>query len=350
MNGFGPFLHGKLAFILYWFLFGLLMLIVAYLYWKRGREDAFGIRTKLALQRFVSVRSVTMLLSILWLGCCGWLYYDTKVVNTYTTEKEQERLLVEYEQRYKRYEHRLQPRVVSLDYDIELYPEQRSLCVQCTQVMANKGMHPIDTLFFTLSPSYTAAIDIPGSTSVLMDTVRRFAMYRLKTPLQPGDSMEVRMSMNYRPRGIENEVSRTFIVENGTFFNNADILPLVGYQPGYEMSDRNDRKKYGLPLRERMPRLSQAPDARMNTYLTNNSDWVRVRSRLGTSGDQIAIAPGSLRRSWQTGGRRYFAYELDHPSMNFYSFMSARYEVRTREHKGVRLEVYFDKRHAYNVD
>ncbi|MFM8437485.1 MAG: ABC transporter permease, partial [Candidatus Kapaibacterium sp.] len=67
MNGFGPFLHGKLAFKLYWFLFGLLMLIVAYLYWKRGREDAFGIRTKLALQRFVSVRSVTMLLSILWL-------------------------------------------------------------------------------------------------------------------------------------------------------------------------------------------------------------------------------------------------------------------------------------------
>ncbi|MFM8472882.1 MAG: M1 family aminopeptidase, partial [Candidatus Kapaibacterium sp.] len=99
-----------------------------------------------------------------------------------------------------------------------------------------------------------------------------------------------------------------------------------------------------------MPRLNEAPDARMNTYLTNNSAWVRVRSRFGTSGDQIAIAPGSLRRSWQTGGRRYFAYELDHPSMNFYSFMSARYEVRTREHKGVRLEVYFDKRHAYNVD
>jgi ABC-2 type transport system permease protein len=167
--------------------------------------------------------------------------------------------------------------------------------------------------------------------------------------MMPGDSMEIAMTMKYAAEGIENEISVTSIVDNGSFFN-SDILPQIGYQPAYEMSDKNDRKEYGLPVRARMPRLSDDPSKRMNTYLNNNSDWVHVRSVFGTAGDQIGIAPGSLRKQWKENGRNYFQYELDHPSMNFYSFMSARYTVKKRVHKGINLEVYYDARHAYNVD
>ncbi|MFM8489785.1 MAG: hypothetical protein ACKOCH_25900, partial [Bacteroidota bacterium] len=145
-------------------------------------------------------------------------------------------------------------------------------------------------------------------------------------------------------------MSVTSIVDNGTFFNNGDILPQTGYQSSYEISDKNKRKEYDLPQRIRMPLLSDDPGKRMNTYLSNNSDWVRVRSIFGTSGDQIAIAPGSLRRQWSENGRNYFEYALDHPSVNFYSFMSARYEVRKKMHNGISLEVYYDARHPYNVD
>lgn len=350
MNEFGPFIQGKLAFTAYWFLFGCLLLVVAYLYWTRGREDSFRMRTKLARQRFRSVAFVLPIVGILWLGTGGWLFYNTKVLNTYKTSDELERLQVEYEQMYKRYETSVQPRVVALDYQIALYPETRSLYVQCKTNLRNKSAREVDTLFFTLSSSYKADIIVPNSRRLLLDTIRRFAMYKLNKPMLPGDSIAIAMSMKYEPRGIENEVSQTSIVDNGTFFNNADILPVIGYQPDYEMADKSDRKKYGLAVRARMPRLSDDSSKRMNTYLTNNSDWVHVRSTFSTAGDQIAIAPGSLRRQWQNGGRNYFVYELDHPSMNFYSFMSARYLVRRREHNGIQLEVYYDKRHEYNVD
>ncbi|MFM8918128.1 MAG: M1 family aminopeptidase, partial [Bacteroidota bacterium] len=88
----------------------------------------------------------------------------------------------------------------------------------------------------------------------------------------------------------------------------------------------------------------------MNSYISNNSDWVQVRSVFGTSGDQIAIAPGSLIKQWKSNGRNYFEYVLDHKSLNFYSFMSARYQVKKKVHNGIQLEVYYDQRHAYNVD
>lgn len=350
MNGFGPFLTAKLAFKAYWFLFGCLLLVVTYLYWTRGREDGFAVRTTLAVRRFRGVRTITIGLLILWLGCGSWLYVHTKVINTYKSEDEMESAQIEYERLYKKFEGRNQPRIHALDYHIELYPERRALMVTCMSTVRNTGSSAIDSLYFTLPPSYRSEMEIPGARILLMDTVRKFSIYRLSSPMQPGDSLTMRMSMKFEPRGIENEVTQTSIVNNGTFFNNADILPTIGYQPDYEMSDKNDRRKHGMPPRARVPRLSDDPSARMNTYLTNNSDWVRVRSVFGTAGDQIAIAPGSLRREWTAGGRNYFEYELDHPSMNFYSFMSASYQVKRREHKGVRLEVYYDKRHEYNVD
>src|SRR5947209_9689423 len=87
----------------------------------------------------------------------------------------------------------------------------------------------------------------------------------------------------------------------------------------------------------------------MNTYLINNSDWVDVHTVIGTSPDQIAIAPGSLVREWNENGRRYFEYNLDHPSMNFYSFISARYQVAREDWNGVKIEVYYDPEHKWNV-
>src|SRR5258708_3445034 len=54
-------------------------------------------------------------------------------------------------------------------------------------------------------------------------------------------------------------------------------------------------------------------------------------------------------KEWTENGRRYFQYKLDHDSLNFYSFISARYEVAREEWNGVKIEVYYDKDHARNV-
>src|SRR5262249_4677802 len=85
------------------------------------------------------------------------------------------------------------------------------------------------------------------------------------------------------------------------------------------------------------------------TYLPGHSDWVDISAVISTSQDQIAVAPGSLVREWQQDDRRYFEYRLDHPSPNFYSFFSGRYEVAREEWNGIKLEVYYLKEHPWNV-
>jgi aminopeptidase N len=76
---------------------------------------------------------------------------------------------------------------------------------------------------------------------------------------------------------------------------------------------------------------------------------VDVDTVISTSPDQIAVAPGSLLKDWSENGRRYFHYKLDHSSLNFYSFMSARYEVAREDRNGVKMEVYYHPEHKWNV-
>ncbi|MBL7924607.1 MAG: ABC transporter permease subunit, partial [Bacteroidia bacterium] len=350
MNAFGPFLKGKFFFESYWLIFSLLLLSVGLLFWIRGRETHLKLRAEMALRRWPLNRVLILILLFSFSGAAAYLFYHTKVLNTYTTEKEQMKLQAEYEKLYKKYEHAAQPRVTDIVFTIDLYPRKRKLSVRSDQWLKNKESKAIDTLFYTLPNGYQTSIEIAGATRVIHDTTHSFVAYRLKHSLMPGDSIRVRYTSNYEARGIENEPRNTSIVDNGSFFNNAELLPNLGYQQRGELQEKSDRKKHDLPPRARMPALSDHPAQRMNTYLSNNSDWVNVRTRISTSEDQLAIAPGSLKKQWKEGGRAFFEYELDHPSMNFYSFLSARYQVKRKLHKGISMEVYYDARHAYNVD
>ena len=141
------------------------------------------------------------------------------------------------------------------------------------------------------------------------------------------------------------------VVQNGTFLENSEIMPIFGYQEGNEMSDKNRRQHYGLPEKSRRPPLNRQDTLhRMDAYIGLNSDWVNVETILRTAPDQIAIGPGSLLREWEENGRRCFQYKLDHASFNFYSFLSARYQVARRDWNGVKLEVYYQPGHDFNVE
>ena len=145
--------------------------------------------------------------------------------------------------------------------------------------------------------------------------------------MQPGESRVMQFTMQTRVRGFENTLTNRAVLPNGTFIH-SQIVPQIGYQPGNELDDKNKRKRFGLKEKDLMPALEQncTADCR-DSYISNNSDWVNVETVISTSPDQIAIAPGSLQREWNENGRRYFQYKLDHVGLNYYSFLSARYEV-----------------------
>ncbi|MDB4950685.1 MAG: hypothetical protein JWM27_3334 [Gemmatimonadetes bacterium] len=351
MNGYGPYVKPWLWWKAYWASFALLLALVTALYWVRGQETSWRRRTALARARFRGpVRGVAALSALAFLGLGAWTYYNTNVLNDYRTAKDGERGAAEYEKRYKRYQDAPQPRIATTRLAVDLFPERDAVRVRGHYGLVNRTPQPIDSVHLRLSRMVTVRALTFGRPArvVLDDRDRGYRIYRLATPLLPGDSLGMDFDLAYERRGFPNSVEQTRVVGNGTFFDNG-ILPHVGYDPGEELSQANARKRYGLKPK---PRMAPPEDlaARRNTYVANDADWVDYDAVVSTAPDQTAVTSGDLQREWTQGGRRYFHYKTAAPVLNLHGFLSARYAVRRDRWKGVEIEVLYHPSHGYNVD
>jgi hypothetical protein len=258
---------------------------------------------------------------------------------------------MQYEKLYKKYENLTQPKIIRVKYNIDLLPYERNMVAKSELWVKNKSKEKISELHFTMPLSIdSVTIEIKDGALKMRDNKLNYRIYSLKKSLTPGDSLQINVTSVYINKGFENEVSFTSITQNGTFFNETDFVPGIGYNERYEISDKNKRNKLGLPKKKRSVPLNESDTlARMKSYVVQDADWVEVETIMSTAEDQIAVAPGSLLKSWKQNGKSYFHYKLDKASLNFYSFISARYEVARKKFKGIDIEVYYSKEHAYNV-
>ncbi|HRF79926.1 MAG TPA: hypothetical protein PL070_07545, partial [Flavobacteriales bacterium] len=116
----------------------------------------------------------------------------------------------------------------------------------------NKGNAPIDSLHLNMGGGgIEQDVRIDGAELVLNDERVDYRIYKLANPLLPGEDLRFTVIATCEPKGFENQVSVMQVNENGTFFNNMDVLPTIGYSARSEMQDRNERRKRGLPPKER---------------------------------------------------------------------------------------------------
>lgn len=345
-----PFRSGWDWHALYWLLFCTLLAIVSVLFWPRGKQGKWRERFGNARLRFSGAWPALLLVSVAAFSAVGaWAFYNTKVLNHYVGPIDNLRLQADYEKHFKPLEKTPMPRLRSIKYNIQLFPERRNIVLEAEAVIQNAYTTPVEQIHLTLNRLYETSVDIPGASLVEEDKRLYYQIYKFSPPLSPGESRTVHYSVKTKTQGFENEVSDLTVVQNGTFFNNM-IGPIIGYSSQNELTDPADRKKYGLGEQQFMRPLERDCTTNcMDTYGAGHTDWLNVETVISTSPDQIAIAPGSLIREWQDGGRRFFHYKLDHPALAFYSFMSASYEVAREDRNGVRVEVYYLKEHPWNV-
>jgi ABC-2 type transport system permease protein len=348
MNGYGasfwPFMLHKI----YWFFGGIVLLCLTALFWVRGLPHSFKERFSIAKSRFkgpVLITSIIGLITYLSLGFT--IYYENNVLNEYTSSKEQEQRAVKWEKTYKKYQNAIQPRVVAVNCNVNIFPKQRNFDANGTYVMINKSDVAIDSILLNYN-DYPSSFEFDRANEIVSkDSIFNFDIYKLKNQLLPGDTLKLSFSVNNKPNTLLNRNSP--VRKNGTFINNFAIFPSLGYNSGFELTDNEVRKKYDLPENDLKPEPTDST-ALGNTYISKDSDWIDFEATVSTSSDQIAIAPGYLQKEWNEGDRRYFHYKMDSKILNFYAFNSARYEVKKDTWHDVNLEIYYHKGHEYNLD
>lgn len=353
MNGFGSFLPKYFTFAIYWLSFSFILFIFGIRIYRSGASQSMKERFRSLLHKWSLTEQVTFsLMLIIFVGSGSYIYYNTNVLNTYRNKKESREISVNFEKDYKYLNNLKQPRVTDVDLDVQIYPEKLDLKVSGELKLRNKQNVKIDSLLFFAKLSkdnFNFELDREFE---LIKTDKEFNLYliKLNKSLLPGDSLNFKFSDYYEHQGYEVD---TNICENGTFFNSSVFIPDFGYLDYFELSSNEIRKKYDLPPKERMAERDDLV-ARGNHYISNDSDWVNFSATVGTSADQIAVAPGYLIDSWEEDGRKQFRYEMDHPILKFFSFSSARYEIRkdtwtSDSGKEVALEIYHHKGHEYNL-
>jgi ABC-2 type transport system permease protein len=365
MNGYGHFLPAKLYFTAYWALVLSCLLLLAAAFWLRGASTSFAERATLAKARLRGrlgwALGVTAL-STFALG--GFIFWNTNVLNTFRSPSALLDLQARYERDFKQYASLAQPKIIAIDIDVDLRPETQSMRAVGTYRIRNPHQEALTQVHIQMPDDETltqldfGSVSDVGATLSLHDRELGYRIYQLQQPMLPGAERELHFTVELKPTGFGNAMAQTQIVENGSFFNSR-VFPAFGYSNQGEIGDRTERRKRGLGEPERMPKLQEHSEngpERASTYLGDDADWLAFKTSICTAPDQIALAPGYLKREFMREGRRCFSYAMDRPMLNFYAYLSARWQVKKAlytsplTNKTIPLEVYFDAKHPYNVD
>ncbi|TGD80743.1 ABC transporter permease/M1 family aminopeptidase [Hymenobacter wooponensis] len=328
MAGFGPTLAPWLWFKGYWLAWALLLAVAGVLFWVRGREISVASRLQLARRRFTgSLIRVAAVITVAIVGLGGFIFYNTNVLHDYSNASASAAQRAVYEQRYRRYQNVPQPQLTGVNLRVELYPKQQTAEIQGTYLLVNNTPVAIDSVHVATGTddveTTAVAFDQPAR-PVLTDVELGHYIYALNKPLLPGDSLRLRFRVTHQAHGFSNRGADAQVLANGTSFRNLEWLPVIGYQPYRELDETGARKAHGLAPRPATYSLYDVAARRYAPF----PEQIRFEAVVGTDAGQTVVAPGTLRRTWTTLGRRYFHYASDAPIRNEYAFFSANYAVQ----------------------
>lgn len=353
MNGYGwgLFTHGM--YMIYWGALTVVLFVLGYGLYHRGPLQSLKNRINLlGYQIGGSGKLIVASAFVVFLGMGSYLFYQTKVVNQYQTADESADLQADYEKTFKQYQGWPILITTKVNANIDLYPDARKVVANIKFEWQNKSNKPIEKMLVQL-PEHTRAdtvqINIPHSTLGKFDDRYHNTWLTFQTPIMPGEKVQGDIQLTRESVGIAESDFDFTVVKNGTFINNFELLPAFGYQESYELSDRHERQKRDLAEKKRTNKLE---DSRFYTqnFFGVDGDFIQFEATISTVTDQIAIAPGYLQKQWKKDERQYFHYLMDSPMVNFYAIISARYQVKRIEHKGIAIEVYYHPDHPWNVD
>jgi ABC-2 type transport system permease protein len=354
MNGYGHFVPALFWAITYWLAITAVLGVLCIALARRGAEDSLRARARLALRLAPRLAPLGLLFVIIAASAGAWYFYNAHVLNEYLDSKARRQIQADYERQFKQYENLLQPKVTAVDSAINIYPERRSFDGNVRFALQNKTKEPITQVHVTDQRQSVTNVQFDRPFRLVSSASRNiYSIYALEQPLAPGEILTLTCNVGHQSRGFRDGNEPPEFAYNGTFFD-SDYLPYIGYNPNIELDDPRRRREEKLPALEEMAHRGDPAHSVDNVFL-RESDWITYHTVVSTSPDQIAIAPGYLQREWQDNGRRFFEYSMGSTHiLDFFSYISARYQVRKEMYHGlngdVALEVYYDPAHTYDLD
>jgi aminopeptidase N len=352
MNGQGRAGEAGWWFRAYWAAIALVLAVLTYALWRRGKETRLVPRLRRLPRRLMGPAGAILAVGVVAAsGLGGFIFLNTNVWNVYHTEKDDDRWAADYEKALLHYQTLPQPKITDVTLNVALYPDDPKAVVSGVYTFQNKTDAPIRELHVRFDHALkVVGLSVEGARPKQTLEPFNYRIFAFDTPMAPGDKRRLSFQTVLSQKGFTNSRNMTRIVHNGTFVNDMEIAPLLGMDQSMLLTDRSKRRKYGLkPLELRTPKLED-DSARQFNLFRKDSDWVNSDITVSTVANQIPMAPGYKVSDVTSGGRRTARFVTDAPINHFFSIQSAAYAVKHDVYKGVDLSVLYHPGHPWNVD
>jgi hypothetical protein len=345
----------------YWLGLILILGVLSVWMWRRGMQDSLGLRLRRIGNRMSVPSIATATLGTLLFAGFGYAGLKSYQAENYMNADQREANQAEFERLVGDLWKNPEPRITSVSVKADFFPD--------TQTAKFVGRYTIDnpwdeaitqtTVYSGTGQDNILTLDIDGAAPLETDLAKTLRydhgaiLIEFDPPLQPGEVREV----NFETRFVGPTLTESSrIARNGTFVNNTDALLVFGNLEAGFLTDPDTRRQQGLGDRVQWPDRDD-PEARQSHLLTSFSgyaDYVDFDAEVCTIEGQIPVAPGKFRGETVEDGRRCRTYRSINPILNFFSFLTADYAVRTDVWEGngqsVDLEIYYHPEHDFNVD
>lgn len=328
MNGYGHSLDGYLTVQGYWIGLGILLLLIVHLLWQHGAPLSFVSRCRRSLSRLSSSTYPYGVIAIAIMISCGSLIYEGESDQFNLSSEKLKKQLAHFEKGFQQYEGRLSPKIKSIKANIEIYPEEGRFKASGNYIIENPWSVTIDTLLIRTGFDENSLfwMNVPTK-EVQTDSFMKFHVVQLLEPIASGGKMTLFFEVESQPNSLFDKNSS--ILQNGTFLKH-DFLPSLGYSFSDSLLHPTDSL------------------AQYYNYQSLDADLVHLSINVGTSKDQMAIAPGVLMEQWKENNRSYYKYETKHPVKFSFGINSGKYDHQKTEVANTILDIY--SHHSFNIE
>ncbi len=222
LNGYGHFLPAVIWFRVYWGAFAVMLLVLAYALWVRGRDGGWRGRWRAAAARMTPAAwSVAGAAAAAFVGSGAWIFYNTHVINAFLSRDDAQRIAAEYEKKFKPLAMAPQPKVTAADVRVDIQPARQQARIAGTLTTVNRTDQPIRDLYLLYPRSARVQKIEFSAPAKLAESLpeMRWHHYVLDAPLAPGATMDLVFDLEYGARGFRNDGADPVVLANGTFLN-----------------------------------------------------------------------------------------------------------------------------------
>ncbi|NNG43236.1 hypothetical protein HJP15_09955 [Pseudoalteromonas sp. NEC-BIFX-2020_002] len=264
-----------------------------------------------------------------------------------TNSHKREVFKAQYEQNFVHWQSVAQPKITHIDANVDFYPSKQKADFALTYTLTNLDKNPIKQVLVGRAGFYNwADIEVTGAYKVDHDETLNQAVFEFEIAMQPGEVRTLKSTFTYQQPKLWPVNSHQIVTPEFSYIRSVPLLPTVGYQANYELTDHGLRETHNLQEKLQRPpsQLFAKADNRQGQF-----EWTTLSSTVTTEAGHQIVSQGELVSQARMGGREIFDFVTNNPVSAIPTWVSVPYKAVSKMQNGVKLQVFAQHKAQPNI-